>query len=134
MSNAPPKVVAVMNTSDDTVELLRVYLENEGYVVVSAHVSKLKRGELSLEEQVAEHDPQVVLFDLAPPYDKSWTFLEHIRAHPSMKGREFVLTSTNPARVRQLVGDAADEPVHEIIGKPYDLQEIVAAVKKALGE
>ena len=134
MNSAPPKVVAVLNTSDDTVELLRVYLENEGYVVVSAHVSKLKRGELALEDHVAEHNPEVVIFDLAPPYDKSWTFLEHLRAHPSMKGREFVLTSTNPKRVHELVGQAVDEPVYEIIGKPYDLQEVVAAVRKALGE
>lgn len=134
MSSAPPKVVAVLNTSDDTVELLRVYLENEGYVVVSAHVSKLKRGERSLEEHIAEHDPSVVIFDLAPPYDKSWTFLEHVRAHPTMKHRQFVLTSTNVRHVRDLIKDSAGEPVHEIIGKPYDLKEIVAAVKKAVGD
>jgi DNA-binding NtrC family response regulator len=133
MAEKPP-VVAVLNTSDDTVELLRVYLENEGYLVISAHLAELKRGEISLETHVAEHDPRVVIFDLAPPYDKSWRLLEHVRNHPSMRGRSFVLTSTNPQRVFEAAGDSNGESIFEIIGKPYDLTQIVSAVKKALGE
>ncbi|NUR54438.1 MAG: response regulator transcription factor [Acidobacteria bacterium] len=134
MSRTPPKVVAVLNTSDDTVELLRVYLESEGYVVVSAHVSKLKRGELSIDKHIADHGPDAVVFDISPPYDSTWTFLEHLRAHPSMKQRPFVLTSTNVKRVHEVVASSADERLLEIIGKPYDLKEIVAAVKKAVGD
>ena len=134
MSKVPPKVVAVLNTSDDTVELLRVYLENEGYVVVSAHVSKLKRGELSIDKHIADHGPDAVIFDISPPYDTTWIFLEHLRAHPSMKKRPFVLTSTNVKRVHEIVASSADETVHEIIGKPYDLRELVAAVKKVVGD
>jgi DNA-binding NtrC family response regulator len=132
--SATPPVVAVLNTSDDTVELLRVYLENEGFIVVSAHVAKLKRGELSLEEHIAEHDPEVVIYDLAPPYDRSWTFLQHVRNHPSMKGRPFVLTSTHPRRVFEVAGELDQDSVYEIIGKPYDLQQIVSAVRKALDQ
>jgi hypothetical protein len=58
-------------------------------------------------------------------------FFEHLRSLPSMKGREFVLTSTNPARVEQIA--ATDQPIYEIIGKPYDLRMIIEAVRKALG-
>ena len=47
-----------------------------------------------------------------------------------MKGRRFVLTSTNPQRVQQIAHP--DQPIFEIIGKPYDLQMIVDAVRKAL--
>jgi response regulator RpfG family c-di-GMP phosphodiesterase len=133
MSSPTPPVVAVLNTNDDTVELLRVYLESEGYVVISAHLQDLKRGEVSLDDYVAEHDPKVVVFDLAPPYDRSWLFLQHVRNQPSMKGRPFVLTSTNPRRVVEIAQASNEEPIHEIIGKPYDLQEIVSAVKSAVG-
>lgn len=130
----PPPVVAVLNSNDDTVELIRYYLENEGYVVVSAHLADVKRGETSIEEYIAEHDPKVILYDIAPPYDRSWLFLQHIRSQSAIRGRRFVLTSTHPERVQQIAGEAAAEEIHEIIGKPYDLQQIVNAVKQALGE
>jgi CheY-like chemotaxis protein len=130
--NRPP-VIAVLNTSDDTVEMLRILLENEGFVVVSAHISRLRRGDVALEDHIAQHDPKVILYDIAPPYDKSWMFLEHVRSHPSMAGRRFVLTSTHPQRVFELAKDSQGETIHEIIGKPYDLAEIVTAVKNALG-
>jgi CheY-like chemotaxis protein len=129
-----PPVIAILNTNDDTVELLRMYLESEGYFVVSAHLAQLKRGEASLHTHVAEHDPRVILFDIAPPYDLSWRFLQHVRNHPAMRGRHFVLTSTNPQRVLEIAGDTPAEPILEIIGKPYDLREIVRAVKRSLGE
>lgn len=132
MADHPP-VIAILNTNDDTVELLRVYLESEGYFVVSAHLAQLKRGEVSLQTHVAEHDPRVILFDIAPPYELSWRFLQHVRRHPSMRGRRFVLTSTNPQRVLEIAGETVAEPILEIIGKPYDLREIVRAVQKELG-
>jgi DNA-binding NtrC family response regulator len=130
MSTSAPPVVAILNSNDDTVELLRTVLELEGIVVVSAHVSDLRRGQFDFSGFLSEHDPKVVIYDIPPPYDRSWLFFEHLKGLPTMKGREFVLTSTNPARVQQVA--KLDEPVHEIIGKPYDLQLITDAVKKAL--
>ena len=130
MSTSTPPVVAILNSNDDTVELLRTVLELEGIVVVSAHVSDLRRGQFDFSGFLSEHDPRVVIYDIPPPYDRSWLFFEHLKGLPTMKGREFVLTSTNPARVQQVA--KPDQPVHEIIGKPYDLQRITDAVKKAL--
>lgn len=128
---AAPPVVAVLNTSDDIVELLRIVFEQAGLVVVSAHLDDIRRGETSLADFVQEHDPKLILYDLTPPYDRSWRFLEHIRAAPSMQGRSFVITSTNAARAKEIVGDAAH--VYEIIGKPYDINEVRDAVLRALG-
>ena len=130
MSTPAPPVVAILNSNDDTVELLRTVLELEGIVVVTAHVSDLRRGQFDFSGFLSEHDPTVVIYDIPPPYDRSWLFFEHLKGLPTMKGREFVLTSTNPARVQQVA--KPDQPVHEIIGKPYDLQLITDAVKKAL--
>ena len=125
--------MAILNTNDDTVEMLRVVVESEGMVAVSAHVDDIRRGQLDLGDFLQEHDPKVVIYDIPPPYDRSWLFLEHLRTLPSMEGRKLVLTSTNPARVQQVV-ERATEPILEIIGKPYDLQLIVDAVKQAVGE
>lgn len=127
---APP-VVAVLNSSDDVVEMLRIVLEQAGVVAVTAHVDAIRRGEQSLTDFVAEHQPAVVIYDLAPPYDRSWRFLEHLRESDIMKGRKFILTTTNALRVREIVGDVAH--VYEIVGKPYDIGEIVKAALRALG-
>ncbi len=125
-----PPVVAILNSNDDTVEMLRMMLEGEGMVAVSAHVTALRRGAFDFSGFIAEHNPQVVIYDIIPPYDRSWLFFEHLRSMPLMEGRAFVLTSTNPDRVKE-VGQPG-QPVYEIIGKPYDLKVIVDAVKGAL--
>jgi hypothetical protein len=94
-------LVAVFNTNDDVVELLRILLEDAGHIVVSA-----------------------------PPYERQWAFLNHMRRLPMLQHIPFVLTSTNSARVRELA--KADEKIYEVIGKPYDLQDILTAVQQSL--
>jgi len=127
MSKAP--VVAIFNSNDDVVEMLRFAIERAGMVVVSGHVDAIRRGEQRLADFVEQHDPAVILYDIVPPYDRSWRFLEHIRDTPSMQGRRFVITSTNAQRVREIVGGAGD--VLEIVGKPYDIDAIVKSVEAA---
>jgi len=125
-----PPVVAILNTNDDTVEMLRVMIESEGMVAVSAHVSEIRRGALDFGSFLKEHDPQVIIVDLPPPYDRSWLMFQHLRTIESARDRRFVLTSTNPSRVAEVA--QPDLPVLEIIGKPYDLQNIVEAVRQAI--
>jgi len=126
----PPIVVGVLNSSDDTVEMLRMYLESEGFVVVSGHIHKIRRGEQTVNETFGEHRPRVMVYDVSPPYDRVWAFYLHLRTMDELKDSRWVLTSTNPARVHQVAPESAKIEVHEIIGKPYDLKEIVDAVKR----
>jgi DNA-binding NarL/FixJ family response regulator len=123
-------VVAIFNSNDDVVEMLRIALEQGGLIVVSGHIDEIRRGEQRLSDFVEEHNPVVILYDLVPPYDRSWRFLEHLRDTPSMQGRRFVITSTNARRATEIIGDAAH--VYEIVGKPYDIAEIVKAVQRAV--
>lgn len=125
-----PPVVAVLNSNDDTVEMLRMMLESEGMLTVSAHVTDIRRGVFDFGGFLEEHDPGAIIYDIPPPYDRSYLMLKHLRGVPAASKRPFVLTSTNPARVKEVA--EADEPIFEIIGKPYDLRIIVEAVKKAL--
>jgi DNA-binding NarL/FixJ family response regulator len=101
-----------------------------GFLVVTGHITDMIRGSFDVQRFAAQHNPRVIVYDIAPPYERNWQFLEHLRHMPDIAHRPFVLTSTNAARVRELAG-ARDEMIHEILGKPYDIEEIVEAVKSA---
>ena len=122
-------VIAVFNSSDDTVELLRTALEAYGFQTVVGHIPDVKRGDLDLVDFIGHHTPAVIVYDISPPYDANWKFLRLIRSSESLKGRRFVLTTTNKPALDRLVGETE---ALEIIGKPYDLQQVIDAVRSAL--
>ena len=126
-----PDVVAVINTSPDVVDMLRLTLEHAGIVVVSALTWEVRDGEVDLERFISQHRPKVVVYDIAPPYENNWLLFQHIRSMPVMDGIEYIVTSTNARQVQQFVTGAKCR-VYEIVGKPFDLGEIVTAVREAL--
>ena len=126
-----PHVVAVFNTSEDTTDMLRVFFEVAGLVVVTAFTNRLRDGKVDLEAFMRQHQPAVIVYDIAIPYEQNWRLFEHIRAAPACRGVSFVVTTTNAKHVRALAGD---QEVHEIVGKPYDLDAILNAVRHAGAE
>jgi CheY-like chemotaxis protein len=131
MTSGPP-VVAVFNTSPDTIELLRIVLEPAGYVLVGAYTYEVRDGEIDVESLVHQHQPRLIIYDIAPPYDRNWRLFLHIKEMPVLKGVKFLITTTNAKHVREVAGP--DQQVFEIVGKPYDLQLIVQAVKDSIGQ
>lgn len=122
-------VVAILNTNDDIVEMLRAGIELAGLIAVSAHVDDIRRGRASLEDFIREHEPTVIVFDVAPPYEQIWRYLSHLREGPLMAGRQWVITSTNVARAGEL--GATDPEIFEIVGKPYDIDKLVDVIRQA---
>jgi CheY-like chemotaxis protein len=125
------KVVAVVNTSPDTVDLLRFVLERAGYVVVCAFTWELRDAKVDVEAFMGEHDPDAIVYDVAPPYEENWRLLQHLKGLPVIRGRQFVITTTNVKHVSAVAGEGA--VLYEIIGKPYDLDLVVKAVQAAIG-
>jgi len=126
----PPDVVVIINSNPDLVRLMRFQLEAAGFVVFEYHIDDIRSGISDLETLVEEHDPQVIVYDIAPPYDNNWNFLQHLRCGTDLGSRRFVLTSMNARRLREIV-DVRDEMVYEIVGKDEDLREVVRATKEA---
>src|ERR1700760_759973 len=126
-SNA--RIIAIFNTSPEVLELVRESLEQAGFQAVIAYIDDLKRGRLDMIQFVEEHNPDVIVYDVAPPYDTNWTFLRLMRSSKVMQGRAFVVTTTNKKALDELIGPSA---AVELLCKPYDLEQIVQPVTQAL--
>jgi CheY-like chemotaxis protein len=124
-----PPVVAVINTSDDLVELLKTALEAVGFVVVVTHIRDIRAAQFDVDAFLKLHDPRVIVYDVAAPFDRNWRFMQHIRSSPGFAGRHFVITTMNVRAVEEMV--KTDEKVYEVIGRESDIRDVVQAVKEA---
>ena len=120
-------MVAVVNTNPDVVELLKARIESAGFVVLVIHIAEIRAG-LDVGAVFAQHDPKVIVYDVVPPYERNWRFLQHMR-ETEFNGRRFVLTSPNEQALARLVG--RDEKVYEILSDGGDIDAIVQAVREA---
>lgn len=130
--SSPSDAVAVFNTSEDTTDLLRVVLEQAGFTVVTAMTTDIRDGKVDLESFMRQHKPKVIVYDIAIPYEQNWRLFQHMKTMPVLVDARFVLTTTNVAQVEKVAG--REHLLYEIVGKPYDLDIIVRAVKDAARE
>jgi DNA-binding response OmpR family regulator len=130
MTSTPePNVVAIINSNEDIVEAIRLILGDAGFVTVGAHLVDFKKGRQDLVAFLQENNPRVIVLDIAPPYEENWNFFQLIKNTLAAESRQFVLTTTNKKILEDLVGKTS---TIELIGKPFDLDEIVKAVQKMM--
>jgi DNA-binding response OmpR family regulator len=135
MSIAVPKpttpVIALFDASDDTVEMVRRMLDASGLgCLVGCHFSDVKKGALDFARYLDAHEPDVVIFDISPPYKEHWDFIKTLRESRAMEGRGVVLTTTNRKRLHEAAGP--DSEAFDVVGKPYDLDQLTIAIQAAL--
>jgi DNA-binding NtrC family response regulator len=130
MSDIP--IVAVFNASEDTVDMLIAFFRQLGMNAVGEPWPA--RQPLSLEVVqgfVLRHRPHVIVFDVSFPYDHNWARYCEFRVADSVRKLPVVLTTTNKRALEAMVGPAE---ALEIIGKPYDLNDLADAVHRALSQ
>ena len=122
-------IVALFNASDDTIDMVQKLLTDSGrdQTLIWCHFADLKKGVIDFGKYMDKHNPEVVIFDLSPPYDENWRFFKTMRDAKTMKGRGVVLTTTNKNRLDEVLGE--DSHALEVVGKSKDLQQIDAAIK-----
>jgi hypothetical protein len=127
-------IVALFNASDDTIDMVQKLLTGSGneQTLIWCHFADLKKGIVDFGRYLDKHNPEVVIFDLSPPYDENWTFFKTMRDDKKMRGRGTVLTTTNKARLDEVLGE--DSHALEVVGRPKDLGQIDAAIKAETGK
>ena len=122
-------IVALFNASDDTIDMVQKLLTASGreQVLIWCHFADLKKGIVNFGKYMEKHNPEVVIFDLSPPYDENWRFFKTMRDAKTMEGRGIVLTTTNKNRLDEVLGE--DSQALEVVGRTLDLQQIDAAIK-----
>jgi DNA-binding response OmpR family regulator len=124
-------VVALFNASDDTVEMVQRMLDASGvHCLVNCRFADLRKGVVDFGGYLRLHKPDVVIFDISPPYEQNWEFFRTLRDDREMSGRGLVLTTTNKDRLDEVVGE--DSRAIEVVGKPYDVDQIMTAITGAL--
>jgi DNA-binding response OmpR family regulator len=122
-------IVALFNASDDTVDMVQALLTKAGDAqsLIWCHFADLKKGIVDFGRFIEKHNPEVVIFDISPPYDENWQFFKTMRDSKIMKDRGQILTTTNKNRLDEVLG--ADSKALEVVGKPKDLDQIDSAIK-----
>jgi DNA-binding NtrC family response regulator len=125
----PDSLVAIVNSHTDTVNLLREHLEREGFRTVTGLVESSKFGLTDLIKLLKQHDPAVVIFNIATSNEAEWAMVKLIMDFEAKKGRCFVLTTTSQTVVARLT---TNDPVHELIQKPQDFEALTHHIKELL--
>jgi DNA-binding NtrC family response regulator len=123
-------VVAVINSNADTVEMLRLALQHAGFEAVTADIDEIRRGLVDFSRFLEEHDARAVIYDIPPPYEQNWVFFKLLRTTDALRDRAIVVTTTHKGNLEKLVGPTDSI---EIVGKPYDLDQVIRAVQQGLG-
>lgn len=122
-------VIAIVETNEEIADLLAVIAEEVDGRAVITFVPDLQRGQPEPEHYLREHNPRVVIWDIAPPYGENWDFFQRVCQSEAGQGRTYVLTTANPHALEQLTGPT---PAHEVMGKPFDIERLIATVRRAM--
>jgi DNA-binding NtrC family response regulator len=119
-------LIAILNSSHDIADLVERALVDEGFRTAT-FVSAVARGTPDPLRFLATARPQVCVCGVSPPYQESWTILQVIRAQYASCG--YVVTTTSIRGLHAFVGPT---DAIELIGQPFDLAQIVQAVRQLL--
>jgi len=111
----------VVNSNVDTIELLTDWFTALGTVVHHARSAELCAKIDHSRQLVQTIKPEVILFDLAVPYDRNWKCFEYLRTSGIFGAAPVIMTTPNRRALDQMSGPKS---AFEILGSPHDLWKL----------
>jgi CheY-like chemotaxis protein len=122
-------VVAVLNSNQDVLRLIRSVLEDEGYTVATEHIMNFREGQANLTQFLLNHRPDLLVYDVAPPYKENWNFLQLLRKIPEVAAISMVLTTVNKKALENFVGKTN---AFEILGTRDNLAPLIENINRSV--
>ena len=118
--------ILVINDTQEILDMFRAILEEEGYEVILYSYAILDMGEY---ERVI---PDLIILDLVFGSEKSgWQMLQKLKMNRATATIPIILCTAATNAVREMEGYLLSKGVTVIL-KPFDIDDLVAAVKLAL--
>jgi two-component system, chemotaxis family, chemotaxis protein CheY len=116
-----PRAVLVVEDDESIRNVITDVLEERGFRVVA-----VANGAEALD-QLDTHRPDVMVLDLLMPVMHGWEFMESYADKTGGESIPIVVVSVNPVLPRSF----SRFGVHTVVGKPFDVDELVQSVDEA---
>lgn len=122
--------IAFLSADAHVAARLRTPLEESGFETETAQIAEIRSGELDLLTFFEEHDPNLVIYELTPPYAQSLTFMRLLQSVPMARHRRWMLATIDRAAVIELLGPT--DAVLEVPARGEDPAALVQAIRREL--
>ncbi len=114
-------IILVVDDEQNIIELARMYLEKEGFVVEGAQTGR------EALEKITAKSPALVVLDLMLPEIDGWEVCRRVRANSNLP---IIMLTARDDDVDKIVG--LELGADDYMTKPYNPRELVARVKAVL--
>lgn len=124
MSRAP--LIVVIDDDKPFIELMTDVLSEEGYTVVDC------QSEAEAIPCIEQHKPDMVILDIhVERLGGGWNVLQKMRQHPQVKDIPVIICSADVTFLREKANQLRSKK-SDMLGKPFDLEEMLEKIKDAL--
>jgi two-component system alkaline phosphatase synthesis response regulator PhoP len=116
--------ILVVDDDKQIVRLVRSYLEQAGYQVLTAYDGKTALHIIRREQ------PDLVVLDLLLPDHDGWEITRRVRSEPSLAGLPIIMLTARVEDTDKIVG--LELGADDYITKPFNPREVVARVRAVL--
>jgi CheY-like chemotaxis protein len=124
------RAIAILSRDPDVAARLRTALEGAGFETETARLAEICSGELDLLAFFEEHAPDLVIYEVAPPFPQGLTLMRLLQSTPPGRQRRWLLAAADREAVVELLGPT--DAVVEVPAPGADAAPLVETVRREL--